>query len=161
MPREVMDALSLKKLMASLDGALSTWCSCRCPCSLQVSCTRRPLAVLSISNNSMIGPREELLHTFSVSKLKDEDKNQTALGSDYNLRPCKHIPFNKNIATSQPYYTMNQKCKWRCPSGEYQHRRWEQVGLQRHFHTHNFRNSSLNSTFTTVYPSSAPLLYVI
>ena len=35
LPREVMDALSLKTPKVRLDGTLSTSWSCRCPCSLQ------------------------------------------------------------------------------------------------------------------------------
>ena len=37
-----------------LDGALSMWWSCGCPCSLQGSGTRWPLEVPSNSDNSMI-----------------------------------------------------------------------------------------------------------
>ena len=37
-----------------LVGALSTWCSCRCPCSLQRSWTRWPLRAPSNSKHSMI-----------------------------------------------------------------------------------------------------------
>jgi len=35
LPREVVDAPSLQTLKARQDGAPSTQCSCRCPCSLQ------------------------------------------------------------------------------------------------------------------------------
>jgi len=31
--REVVDAPSLETLMVRLEGALSTWLNCRCPCS--------------------------------------------------------------------------------------------------------------------------------
>jgi len=40
LPREVLDALSLKTSKVRLDGALSTGSSCRCPCPLQESYTR-------------------------------------------------------------------------------------------------------------------------
>ena len=37
-----------------LDGALSTWWRCRCPCSLQDSWTRWPLRIPSNSNDSVL-----------------------------------------------------------------------------------------------------------
>ena len=51
--REVMGALFLETLKVRLDGALSTWCSCRCPCSLQGIWTRWSLRVPSNSNDSV------------------------------------------------------------------------------------------------------------
>ena len=48
------DALSLETLMVRLEGLWATWCSCRCPWSLQGSWTRWPLRVPSNSNDSMI-----------------------------------------------------------------------------------------------------------
>jgi len=54
LPKEVVDAPSLETLQVRLDGALSTCCSCRCPCSWQGSWTRRPLRVPSNPNDSMI-----------------------------------------------------------------------------------------------------------
>jgi len=35
LPREAVGAPSLETPKVRLDGALSTWWSCRCPCSLQ------------------------------------------------------------------------------------------------------------------------------
>ena len=37
--REVVDAFSFSTFKVRLDGALSTWLNCSCPCSLQESCT--------------------------------------------------------------------------------------------------------------------------
>ena len=54
LPREVVNALSLVTFRVRLNWALSTWLSCRCPCSLQRSWTRWPLKVPSNSNNSLI-----------------------------------------------------------------------------------------------------------
>ena len=54
LPREEVGAPSLETLKVRLDGALSTRWSCRCPCSLQGSCTRWPSRVSSNSNDSMI-----------------------------------------------------------------------------------------------------------
>ena len=41
LPRVVGDGLFLEMFKVRLDGALSTWCSCRCPCSLQGNWTGR------------------------------------------------------------------------------------------------------------------------
>ena len=54
LPREVGNASSLVMFRVRLHGALSTWSSCRCHCSLQGSWTRWPLKVLSNSKDSMI-----------------------------------------------------------------------------------------------------------
>jgi len=54
LPREEVDALSLETLKVRLDGALSTWLSCRCPCSLLEGWIRWLLRIPSNSNNSMI-----------------------------------------------------------------------------------------------------------
>ena len=54
LPREAVDAPSLETLKVRLDGVLSTWWICRCPCSLQGSWTRWTLRVPSDSNDSMI-----------------------------------------------------------------------------------------------------------
>ena len=49
LPREVVGDPSLETFKIRLDGALSTWGSCGCPCSLQGSWTRWPLQVPSNS----------------------------------------------------------------------------------------------------------------
>ena len=54
LPRELVEALSLETFKVRLDQALSTWWSCRCPCSLQGSWTRWSLRVPSNSKESMI-----------------------------------------------------------------------------------------------------------
>ena len=51
-----------------LDGALSTWWSCRCPCSVQGSWTRWPLRVPSNSNDAMIPLSWELKFLTNSSK---------------------------------------------------------------------------------------------
>ena len=53
LPREAVDAPSLGILKVRMDRALSTWWSCRCPCSMQGSWTRWPLWVPSNSNRSV------------------------------------------------------------------------------------------------------------
>lgn len=50
----LVDAPSLKTLKVRLDGALSTWYSCRCPCPLQGSWTKWPLRVPSSLNYSVV-----------------------------------------------------------------------------------------------------------
>ena len=52
--REMVDTLTLKTSKVRMDGALSTWWSCRCPCSLQGSGTRWSLKVFSNRNDSVI-----------------------------------------------------------------------------------------------------------
>ena len=52
--REVVDALSLETSRGKLEGVLSIWLSCGCPCSLQGSWTRWPLKVPSNSKHSVI-----------------------------------------------------------------------------------------------------------
>ena len=59
--REVVDAPSLETLRVRLDGALSTWCSCRCSCSLQRSWTKWPLTVPSNSNDYLILTNQQFL----------------------------------------------------------------------------------------------------
>jgi len=54
LPREVVDAQSLETLKIRLDGALSTYLSCGCPCSPQWSWSGWPSRVLSNSNDSII-----------------------------------------------------------------------------------------------------------
>jgi len=54
LPREVVDALSLKAFKARLDQALSTWTNCSCSYSLQGSWDRWSLNDPSNSNDSMI-----------------------------------------------------------------------------------------------------------
>lgn len=51
---EAVNAPSVEALKVRLDGALSTWLSCRHPRSLQGSWSRWPLSVRSNSNDSMI-----------------------------------------------------------------------------------------------------------
>ena len=50
----VVGAPSLETPKVSLDVALSTWWSCKCPCSLQEGWTSWSLGVPSNSNHSMI-----------------------------------------------------------------------------------------------------------
>ena len=53
LPREVVDAPSLETSKVRQEGLWATWCSCRCPCSLQEGCTRWPLRVPPKSNGSV------------------------------------------------------------------------------------------------------------
>ena len=53
-PREVRDAPSLRSLGSGRTGLWATWCSCRCPCSLQESWTRWPLKAPSNWYDSMV-----------------------------------------------------------------------------------------------------------
>ena len=52
--RGVVDAPSLETFKVRLDGTLSTWWSCRCPCSVQGSWTWWPVRVPSNSTDSVI-----------------------------------------------------------------------------------------------------------
>ena len=54
LPREVVGAPSIETFEVKVDGAMSTWWSCRCPCSLQGSSTRWPLRIPSNSNDYMV-----------------------------------------------------------------------------------------------------------
>ena len=54
LPREAVDALSLETSKVRLNGALSTWWSCGCPCPLQGIWTRWPVSVPSNTNDFMI-----------------------------------------------------------------------------------------------------------
>ena len=53
LPREVVDASSLKTLQVRLEG-LSACCSCGCPCLAERSSNRWPLKVPSNSHHSVI-----------------------------------------------------------------------------------------------------------
>ena len=54
LPREVVDAPSLETSKVRQEGLWATWCSCKCPCSLQEGWSGWCLLVPSNSNHSMI-----------------------------------------------------------------------------------------------------------
>jgi len=102
LPREVVEVPSLKTSKVRLDRALSTWWSCRHPCTLQGSWTKWPLRVTPSNSNAMVLNAEEysicVLEGREVTKVKrnweifwKSNKNDWKCGTASTL---KHSSYN-------------------------------------------------------------------